>query len=252
MARYEHTTVNLCPACRYPHTTRFVNEYQHNAGPAKLWCSRNHEPTLCEVTAHRTRPIDTLTVNGKYVDMLSAQSEAMGRALDREILHTPTPKEAPMATYNAHDFFTANLQDIFAPYPTRLAGPPRAKSLTQLREERFAALDVQNGDRLELVTDESKLVGKVIQVREVNGEHQVRIQGFGETPHGSHNTWFAVRNYTVARTHKAYRTTPDDRVIAALASVTEEGWAGYSEQTREDFRKAYAEQLAAVKQALSR
>lgn len=142
----------------------------------------------------------------------------------------------------------------------------RERTRIRSLETAFERLDVQNGDVIELRYKEgtSILQGKVAQVRQQTpagdgvrptlypAEFQVRIEGFGETPHGSHNVWFAIRNFDSVRVvERAYPWTDRDRVVASIAGVSAvEKFPTLSEDQRNNYRKVYGEQADRVLAAL--
>jgi len=153
---------------------------------------------------------------------------------------------------------------IFEDFITHYSFKP-AKSREQVRDEArekaFGELDVINGDVVKLTYNKgashSVLEGPVAQVRNVGtvgsgAEHQVRIEGFGETPHGNHNTWFAVRNFdSVEVIERTFRWTTRDRAIVALLGVSDDWWVKIAESTREFYRKQKGARVDAVAAALA-
>lgn len=146
------------------------------------------------------------------------------------------------------------------------------KRAGQTPEQEFAALDVQEGDRVrltevknyastvfqparrELVKDGSSLEGKIIGIKVRNGKTQLRFAGFGHTgPNkaGGQHVWFAVENYKVEVLHKVYRITEEDKLFVELAGLTVERWAALTEQQRADRRERYAVRADKIRKLLA-
>jgi len=194
--------------------------------------------------------------------------ESVVNRLDEIMFKSMTPLHTPPYPPSGGDrYFTLEapmnpnqraltLDEIFSSWyrPATYFSP--VKTPQQLRNEAFAKLDVQNGDVIELVHDingknAATLAGTVAQVRQVDGEYQVRVEGFGETPHGNHNTWFAVGNYEVKVFTPAYRWTADDKLVVAIAGGTlADRWPTLSERDRELYRSNFAQSAARVRKAL--
>jgi len=141
----------------------------------------------------------------------------------------------------------------------------RERVARQAKQDAFARLDVVNGDEIALVYKEgtSILQGQVTQVRKwtsnadgprptlAEPEWQVRIAGFDETPHGSHNTWFPVGRFDEVKVVKrAYRWTERDKAIAASAQIAPETWERKIEADREATRRAYGPRVDRILAAL--
>lgn len=123
------------------------------------------------------------------------------------------------------------------------------------REAQFAELDIQNGDTVALRGKTSTLQGVVTQVRNVGSdqrpEFQVRIAEFDETPHGSHNTWFSIHRYQrVQLLNRAYRWTPEDRLIVVLLGISEQIWKDLTDDQRQDYRQRFTKKVAQIKSVL--
>ena len=138
-------------------------------------------------------------------------------------------------------------------------------------EQEFQALDVRVGDRVRLTQvisypgsiltaasrkvpkDAAVLEGQVLGIKERPGGSQLRISGFdhtGPSRAGGQHVWFAVADYRVEVLHKAYRLTEEDRLIAAVANVSEERWAQLTDDQRATRRRDYADRAERVKRLL--
>ncbi len=141
----------------------------------------------------------------------------------------------------------------------------------QTPEQEFAALDVKVGDRVRLTQvknfagsifaparrevpkDAAVLEGQVLGIKYRTGGTQLRIAGFGHTgpsKAGGQHVWFAVADYRVEVLHKVYRITDEDRLIAAVANVSEERWANLTDDQRARRRQDYASRADRVKKLL--
>ena len=130
-------------------------------------------------------------------------------------------------------------------------------------ERYFAALDVQEGDRVRLTTlgptggppfppDAATLEGVVLGIKQKGGESQLRIKGFDHTggkPGGQH-VWFSVSDYKIEVLHRVYRWTDEDRLIVAMLGYTDHAWLVMTEESHERLRKSARPRLAKVKRAL--
>lgn len=139
-------------------------------------------------------------------------------------------------------------------------------------EQEFQALDVRVGDRVRLTevntqsgtllraasrrvpADAAVLEGKVLGIKYKGSGSQLRISGFdhtGPSKAGGQHVWFAVADYRVEVLHKAYRLTDEDRLIAAVANVSEERWARLTDDQRASRRRDYADRAQRVKRLLT-
>lgn len=138
-------------------------------------------------------------------------------------------------------------------------------------EQEFQALDVRVGDRVRLTevntqsgtilraasrrvpADAAVLEGKVLGIKVKNGASQLRIAGFdhtGPSRAGGQHVWFAVADYRVEVLHKVYRITDEDRLLAAVANVSEERWCHFTDDQRASYRRGYGDRAARIKQLL--
>lgn len=143
------------------------------------------------------------------------------------------------------------------------------QELTKTPEQHFAELDVQPGDRIRLteagpanhaypngkrkpVLDAAVLEGRVAGVKVKDGGSQVRIDGFGHTGGnaGGQHVWFPVNQYVVEVLHKAYRFTPEDRVVAAVLGYDERHWRFLTDAERDRLRQRSVGRVAKVRAAL--
>lgn len=146
------------------------------------------------------------------------------------------------------DELTRQIQAVF--------GPP-AKPKPSANELAFRELDVQAGDLVRLIPRDSRvgaqLEGRVEQIKTVNGglESQLRIKGFDETPHGSHNVYFGVENHEVEVLERDFRWTEEDRIITVLGSFSDAEWKRWAESTRAYWRRHWASRIAKIKNILA-
>lgn len=137
-------------------------------------------------------------------------------------------------------------------------------------EEEFQALEVRPGDRVRLTPgrrtitsyasprwvvdkDASVLEGTVLAIKVKGGKSQLRITGFdhtGPSRAGGQHVWFPVEDYRVEVLHKVYRITDEDRLIAAVANVSEERWCHFTDDQRASYRRGYGDRAARIKQLL--
>lgn len=138
-------------------------------------------------------------------------------------------------------------------------------------EQEFADLDVKVGDRVRLTQvnhmqgsiiaaasrrvpkDAAVLEGKVIGTKVKGGKTQLRIAGFdhtGPSHAGGQHIWFPVEDYRVEVLHKVYRLTEEDRLIAAVANISEDRWTNLTDDQRENRRRDYAARAERVKKLL--
>ncbi len=135
-------------------------------------------------------------------------------------------------------------------------------------EQEFLALDVRVGDRVRLTQvtgstataqgrrvpkDAAVLEGTVLGIKQKGGS-QLRITGFdhtGPSRSGGQHVWFAVSDYRVEVLHKVYRITDEDRLIAAVANVSEDRWAQLTDDQRATRRRDYADRAERVKRLLT-
>jgi hypothetical protein len=126
-----------------------------------------------------------------------------------------------------------------------LSKPKTAEEIeAERREKAFRELDIKNGDEVELRSEKSTLQGIVTQVREQDGQPQVRISGFDESPHGTQNIWFGVRNYESIRLiNRGFRWTELDKMIVALVGTTPAAWEARTEEARERSREVHGKKV---------
>jgi hypothetical protein len=131
------------------------------------------------------------------------------------------------------------------------------KTPAQKAEDRIRALDIKEGDRVRLTykkaPDASQIEGKVIGVKDKNGQIQLRIDGFGKTGGGAGGqyVWFVAADYTVEVLHRAYRWTTDDEILTQIMGYSRSGWESLTESGRERHRENYKPRVERIKQILS-
>lgn len=137
-------------------------------------------------------------------------------------------------------------------------------------EQTFRDLDVQEGDRIRLTegkprdllrpngpliakTDGAVLEGRVVGIKVRNGHSEVRVAGFDHTggEAGGQHVWFPVGAYKVEVLHKAYRLTDDDRVLIAIAGISESVWKTLSDHRRDLHRENWGNRVRKVKALLA-
>lgn len=117
----------------------------------------------------------------------------------------------------------------------------------------FNELDLQVGDEVKLSSEGATLQGKILQIKGAQQGKlipELRIAGFDHTggKAGGQHVFFPVDTHPVAEViSRAYRITPEDKLIAALAGVGEETWIGAGNTYRETQRRRYANKAARVK-----
>jgi hypothetical protein len=131
------------------------------------------------------------------------------------------------------------------------------KTPAQKAEDAVRALDIKEGDRVRLTykkaPDASQIEGKVIGVKDKNGQIQLRIEGFGKTGGGGAGgqyVWFVAADYTVEVLHRAYRWTTDDELTVQIAGRPRGDWEKYTEAQRNGVRSVYAARVERIKQIL--
>jgi hypothetical protein len=131
------------------------------------------------------------------------------------------------------------------------------KTPAQKAEDRIRALDIKEGDRVRLTykkaPDASQIEGKVIGVKDKNGQIQLRIEGFGKTGGGAGGqyVWFVAADYTVEVLHRAYRWTTHDEIVVQVAGISRRDWEIKTEDARKWVREQYDTRVSRIKRILA-